>query len=306
MEWLALGGHGGGRNEKWRGVMSRLDGRQRRELDFYEERARQHVASELSLDPVLGRERRLWNSYWSVYELAISLFRAGVRRALDFGCGQGDAAVRLAHVGYEVFGFDISPSNIRIAAQLAQQYGFRDRVHFSVQLAENLAYPGDFFDFLVGFDILHHVEIPQAIAEAMRVLRPGGTAVFREHLAVPVLDRLRQSFVGRWLVPIGPSQERHVTADERKLTAEDIKIIRGACYHMELRSSALLSRLDILLRRPGSARPSLMEQLDYRLFNAFPFMRRWGGSGVLILRKAGEGEGLPRLDSSNPSSEVDG
>jgi len=274
--------------------MSRLDERQQRELDFYEERARQRVASETTFDPVLERERRPWNSYWSVYELAISLFRAGARRALDFGCGQGTVAVRLAYVGYEVFGFDISPSNIRIAAQFAQRYGFRDRAHFSVQLAENLGYPCDFFDLLVGVDILHHVEIPQAIAEAMRVLRAGGTAVFREHLEVPVLDRLRQSFVGRWLVPIGPSQERHVTADERKLTAEDIRIIRSACSHMELRSFTLLSRLDILLRRPGNASPSLMEQLDYRLFKAFPFMRRWGASGVLILQKAREGEDLPR------------
>ena len=102
---------------------------------------------------------------------------------LDFGCGNGVASLRFAKIGYDVYGFDISPNNIRIAKNLAQRYGLDDRIHFSVQRAEELSYPPDFFDIIVGFDILHHLEIEQVANECSRILKKDGIALFNGNFA---------------------------------------------------------------------------------------------------------------------------
>src|SRR2546430_16748013 len=79
----------------------------------------------------------------------------------------------------EVFGFDISPNNIAVAKRLAEKYGFEERTHFTLGVAEECAYPSDSFDLVTGIDILHHVDIPRAVRECLRVLKRGGGAVFK-------------------------------------------------------------------------------------------------------------------------------
>ena len=100
-------------------------------------------------------------------------------------------SVLFAKQGFDVHGFDISPQNVARATALAQRYGLSERAHFSVQAAEHLTYPNDCFDVVVGLDILHHVEIGTTIRECLRVLKPGGNAVFHEPVEAMVFDRLR-------------------------------------------------------------------------------------------------------------------
>ena len=105
-------------------------------------------------------------------------FRSADQKLLDFGCGKGEYSVLLSKSGYEVFGFDISPNNIAIARRLAGKYEASERTHFQVGVAERLDYPADYFDVIIGTDILHHVEISQALSECSRVLKKGGIAIF--------------------------------------------------------------------------------------------------------------------------------
>lgn len=260
--------------------------RQQAEREFYQEHARLHAPEELTFDPVLGQTTRPWNPYWYVYQQARACYAAGARRVLDFGCGKGTVGVRLAHIGYEVCGFDISPNNIAVAQRLAVRYGFGDRTHFSVQTAEQLDYADASFDLIVGMDILHHVEVPAAMAQIMRVLKPGGTAIFREHLEVPTLEWLRQSWLGRWLVPPGESLDRNITRYERKLNRRDLACIRGICPDIRLERFTLLSRLSVLLRNSQSAWQTRLEKLDTTLFRWCPPLRRFGATAVIMLRKA--------------------
>src|SRR5205814_8679982 len=102
-----------------------------------------------------------------------------------------------------------------------------ERTHFSISVAEKLDYPADYFDMVVGTDILHHVDISQAVAECSRVLKKGGLAIFHEPVRAPVFDVLRETRFGRWLVPKEVSLERHLTHDERKLSPDDLKTIRS-------------------------------------------------------------------------------
>lgn len=264
-----------------------LTERQQRERDFYDQFAKQSESCEIVFDPVLGKESRPWNSYWYVYEMARTHFESGCRKLLDFGCGTGAPAVRFAYLGYDVSGFDISAENIAAAEKLAQKYNLQGSIQLSVQAAEHLNYPFGAFDLVVGFDILHHVEIGPSITEAMRVLRKGGVAIFREWIEVPLLDRIRRSRLVRKLVPNTKSYEfhRHITQDERKLDKHNLEVLRQSCPAVEMLRFGVLSRLDRFVRPVGGPDASFLEKCDHRLFRIFPAVRHLGGEAVLILHK---------------------
>jgi 2-polyprenyl-3-methyl-5-hydroxy-6-metoxy-1,4-benzoquinol methylase len=262
-----------------------LTERQRRELEFYEEFSKSNEPIEVNFDVIAGKETRPWNSYWRVVEIAKQHFRSEDQKLLDFGCGTGMNSLVFAKIGYEVFGFDLSPGNISIAEGLAQKYGVAERSHFSVNAAESLDYEDEFFDVIVGVDILHHINISQALTECSRVLKSGGLAIFHEPIRVPIFDTLRETRLGRWLVPKEASLDRHVTHDERKLSTDDIETIRKFDPNLSIERFLLLSRLDRFLMNPNSKKPSRLEKIDFRLFRLLPFLKTYAGIIVLVLKK---------------------
>lgn len=263
-----------------------LTERQQREREFYEEFSRLAAPNDICFDPVLGLEKRPWNPYWYVCELALKHFRTEGQRLLDFGCGTGQYSLIFAKIGYEVSGFDISPSNISIARGLAKKYGLDEAAHFSTSLAEGLDYPSEHFDVVVGIDILHHVDIRRSVVECLRVLKRGGVAIFKEPIEVPVFDPLRNTRLGRWLVPKSASYERHITEDERKLNAHDLEVIKGLCPNVSIKRFRLFSRLDAFNKKLLTGKgPSSIEKLDEQVFKHLPFMKAYGGDIVLTLTK---------------------
>jgi ubiquinone/menaquinone biosynthesis C-methylase UbiE len=99
-------------------------------------------------------------------------------RVLEVGCGTGPVSRYLATlpgVG-AVVGIDPSPVFVQHALALADD----PRLSFHVGDAQELPLPDASFDCVVFHTVLCHVErVEQALAEAHRVCRPGGTlAVF--------------------------------------------------------------------------------------------------------------------------------
>lgn len=262
-----------------------LTERQRRELEFYNQFSKRNEPSEVNFDVIAGEETRPWNSYWRVFEIAKQSFGSEGQRLLDFGCGAGTNSLIFARIGYETYGFDLSPSNVSIAERLAQKYGVTEQIHFSVGAAEALDYEDEFFDVIVGVDILHHVQISQALAECSRVLKPGGLVIFHEPVRAPLFDALRETRLGRWLVPKEASLNRHVTHDERKLSQEELKVVRSFDPGLAAERFLLLSRLDRFIRNPGSTGPSRLERIDFRLLRLLPFLKAYAGIVVLVLKK---------------------
>jgi ubiquinone/menaquinone biosynthesis C-methylase UbiE len=260
-----------------------LSERQTRELEFYEEFSKLNDPSGVSFDWISGQETKPWNSYRRLIDIVKQHFSSSDQKLLDFGCGKGEFSVVLSKIGYEVFGFDISPNNIAIAKRLAGKYEMAERTHFQVGVAEKLDYPADYFDVVIGTDILHHVEISQALSECSRVLKKGGIAIFHEPVRVPVFDTLRETRFGKWLVPKEVSLEHHVTQDERKLSADDLKLIRSSGLNCSVQQFLFLSRLERFIRILGA--PSFLEKLDYHLFKAVPLVRRFGGLVLIVLGK---------------------
>ncbi len=103
----------------------------------------------------------------------------GDERALDVGTGAGAFAIALAPLVREVVGIDLVPE------LLAEG---RKRAPANVELVEGdaTALPFDraSFDLVTTARTLHHVSRPERVlAEADRVLRPGGTMLVVDQLA---------------------------------------------------------------------------------------------------------------------------
>ncbi len=256
-----------------------LTDRQKREKEFYDQFSQGKDHWNLTFESVEGTERRPWNPYWYVIQRVKGEFRPGAR-LLDFGCGWGEYSVIFAKIGYQVEGFDISEGNLCSARALGDRFGVTDRLNFSVMTTEHTTYPDEFFDVAVGVDILHHVEVAASVRECRRVLKPGGMAIFREPVENRVFDTLRNLAPVRKLVPNTPSLERHVTADEKKLTGKDIETIRGVFGGLEdVASFRMLSRVG----RVVPLRIDL-EKVDYRC-RSIPGFWRLRGTIVVVARK---------------------
>jgi len=253
--------------------------RQQRERDYYNQYALQRVG-EVNFDPISGREQRPWNPYWHLFDLVKSHYRPGAR-LLDFGCGWGENTVKFARLGYDVEAFDISEVNVDLARTLAEKYGVSDKVKLQIGAAESLGYPNEYFDVIAGVDILHHVDIPRAVRQSHRVLKPRGVAIFHEPLSNIIFDGIRNtSFVKRFF-PNDASFDLHITEDERKLTQNDLRSIKDVFPDCHIDRFRILSRIDSVVPSLGRA----AQKLDYRL-GLLPGMHWWSGTIVLTMTKS--------------------
>lgn len=96
-------------------------------------------------------------------------------RVLDIGCGAGFLANSLSAEGHHAVGLDLSPGSLKVARN-------RDpsgRTRFGVADAYRLPFGDASFDAVTAMDFLEHVDEPgRVIAEAARVLKPGGLFFF--------------------------------------------------------------------------------------------------------------------------------
>lgn len=101
-------------------------------------------------------------------------------RALDFGCAVGRLTQALAEHFAEVIGIDIASAMVERAREF-NRHG--DRVKYVANSASDLrVLDSDSFDFVYSNKVLQHIPPEHQlgyIREFVRVLRPGGTAVFQ-------------------------------------------------------------------------------------------------------------------------------
>lgn len=117
---------------------------------------------------------RLPEYVWPVVVDLVQAHAPGARRVLDAGCGNGSLAAHLKARGYEVEGFDLSTSGIRLATETYPGIPFR--VASAYDDLRPL-YPEP-FDVVVSLEVVEHLFEPRVYVRRLRqVLRPGGLLV---------------------------------------------------------------------------------------------------------------------------------
>lgn len=110
-----------------------------------------------------------------------------IMKVLDLGCGQGK---RLDHVGIscadEVIGADLIPLS-------TAQHRYPER-RFVQARGEALPFRDSTFDAVVCLLALPYMDIPLALSEVRRVLRPGGSFRMTVHGFQFTCEELRQAF----------------------------------------------------------------------------------------------------------------
>jgi len=205
----------------------------------------------------------------------------------DFGCGFGVTSAWFALRGARVLAFDVAETNVTIARRTAKVNKVEDRVTVEVMQAESAPLPSNTFDLVFGNGVLHHLDIEITARQILRILKPGGIAIFREPLGEnQLLEHIRRS-------PWRGSQHRH-SQDERSFRYEDVEVLRSVFPRLEFRETELLSLLGALLREFKSTptisprREKLLKkirQLDRRMLARFPSIRHLSSISVVCMFK---------------------
>ena len=98
--------------------------------------------------------------------------------AIDLGCGEGTNTRRLAQAGAHMAGIDLSERLIGHArrAEVADPLGIAYHVG---SYSERMPFPNGSFDLVIStLALMDGPDLPGAMREAHRLLRPGGTLAF--------------------------------------------------------------------------------------------------------------------------------
>ncbi len=189
--------------------------------------------------------------------------------ALDVGCADGLSTFDLARFDLEVLALDISPEQIRQAADRAQQEGYRN-ASFMIADANAIPVANGVMDTVLCYGSLHHFPDPgRTVGEVARVLAPGGSYIGVENNTTPLrpifdaLMRLRPI----WLEEAGAHAQ--ISAGDLHRWSEGTGLA--------LTTRAIVFLPPHLCNLIGYRASRRLVQLTDWLFGHLPFLRRWGG-----------------------------
>lgn len=121
---------------------------------------------------------RWWDESFTMFLHETLQPRPG-RRILDAGCGKGTAAVNLSRMRLpqvQLFGVDLLVDRVVAASSAARAHNIR--AGFAASDICALPFPDATFDSVFCVAVLQHIgELPKAVGELARVIRPGGRVV---------------------------------------------------------------------------------------------------------------------------------
>lgn len=194
---------------------------------------------------------------------------------LNYGCGEGGLTTSLINWGARsVTGIDISPGMIKRAYLINSPL-----VKFRIMNCEELEFPDDSFDLIVGMAILHHLDLARSIHEIKRVLKPGGTAVFFEPLGYNFFINLFRCFTPKARTPY-----------EHPLKRGDLAIIRRVFKEVKTKEFVLFPLFIapirfILPNKIFTALLTFLKRMDIFMWKHLIFTRRWYWVTVMELKE---------------------
>jgi ubiquinone/menaquinone biosynthesis C-methylase UbiE len=95
-------------------------------------------------------------------------------RVLDLGCGGGHVSFAVAPVVRDVIAYDLLAQMLEVVASAAKERGL-DNLSVRQGSADKLDFPDASFDMVcTRFSVHHWRNVPRALREVLRVLKPGG------------------------------------------------------------------------------------------------------------------------------------
>lgn len=128
------------------------------------------------------------------------------KRVLEIGLGYGTLGKFIAEQGGDYHGLDIAGGPVTMMQRRLERLGFADaEERVLVGSALDIPHRDGSFDYVYSIGCLHHTgDVPRAIEEVHRVLRPGGRAVLMLynawsvlHLTLPLARHVVHRFRGR-------------------------------------------------------------------------------------------------------------
>lgn len=177
-----------------------------REKLFHDQQAlsRKHSFSSSS-DYIFTDEQYLSHESW-IRPAILKLGDLNKLKLLDLGCGHGMASVLFARKQAFVTALDVSNGYLEEARERSIANGVK--VDFLAACGERLPFASNFFDRIWGNAVLHHLNLNYAFSEILRVLAPGGKAVFCEPVSFSCLTRWLRNIAGYWV------EKKHSTDEE--------------------------------------------------------------------------------------------
>lgn len=247
----------------------------RRELEWHERNADQRYR----LDEFLYASP----AFDEVVETGLTFLRPQPGNSvLDLGCGEGKETRRLMQLGLPVISMDLSHVQLARARDRISNQPTHQAVRFVQANAEELPFPAEHFDLIYGKAILHHLELDLAAREILRLLKPGGRAVFAEPLAYHPLI-----WGGRRVTP------RLRTRDEHPITLSELQHFGRMFPHWTTEVFYLLTPGAYTFRLvPGwdkwfQRAYRWLHRLDQRLWRGWPWLRHLAWYGLVGVGKGG-------------------
>lgn len=117
------------------------------------------------------------------------------QEVLGVACGAGTSIEYFAReYGVSASGVDIDPANIEAAEEWSREAGLAERLQFQTGRSDALPYRDRIFDVTLGeIGLANHCDPADAVAELVRVTKPGGHVVLVQLV---------------WKAPVDPDRQR--------------------------------------------------------------------------------------------------
>jgi SAM-dependent methyltransferase len=144
----------------------------------------------------LGRNHCPGRSWEAIGHLALRLTpRITIA---DLGAGEGLISQLLARRAKQVWCIDNSPRMVEVGTELARKNKLAN-LTYKLGDIENVPLPDRSVDLAILSQALHHARHPQAaVAEAYRILKPGGSLLILD-LNEHTFERAREQYADLWL-----------------------------------------------------------------------------------------------------------
>lgn len=195
---------------------------------------------------------------WALVLLAERGRGAGPFDVLDIGCGAGTQARIWAELGHRVQGIDVNRALVEVGRQRAHEAGAPVTLH--VGSATELPFADASADVVLLSELLEHVEHWEpCLAEAVRVLRPGGLLfVSTSNWLCPRQQEFRLPMYSWYPAPLKRwCVRRSLTTHRHWANHATYPAVHWFSYYslrrwLKRRGLVTLDRFDVLSRKPLS------------------------------------------------------